>query len=84
MARQTTLGGGYMAEEKKVRYDVLTAREYQQGGDTKVAWTRIGVGWPANDGEGMTIYLSALPLTDPKTGTANLYCKLHKEDERSE
>ncbi len=41
-----------MAEEKRVRYDVLTAREYQQGGDTKVAWTRIGVGWPANDGEG--------------------------------
>lgn len=74
-----------MPEEKKVRYDVLTAREYQQGKEIKVAWTRVGVGWPSNDGEGMTIYLSALPLTDPKTGTANLYCKLHKDqDEKGE
>lgn len=33
------------------------------------------------DGEGMTIYLSALPLPDPKTGSAVLFCKLHKDQD---
>ena len=44
------------------RLDVLTVREYEQGGEKKTAWTRVGVFFPAKDGVGGTIQLDALPI----------------------
>lgn len=44
------------------RLDVLAVREYEQGGEKKTAWTRIGVFFPAKDGVGGTIQLDALPI----------------------
>ena len=45
------------------RYDLCTGRKDQQG---KTRWTKIGVMFPARDGEGFSIKLEALPLPDDK------------------
>lgn len=41
------------------RYDILSGRADKDG---KKRWTKIGVMWPAKQGEGFSIKLEALPL----------------------
>jgi hypothetical protein len=45
----------------KNRLDALTVREYEQGGEKKTAWTRIGVAFERDKG-GWDIRLDALPI----------------------
>lgn len=45
------------------RYDILTSR---RDGDGKTRWTKIGVMFPAKQGDGFSIKLEALPLPNEK------------------
>ena len=45
------------------RLDVLTVREYEQNGEKKSAWTRIGVAFQSKDGSGWDLILDALPMS---------------------
>lgn len=42
------------------RWDVMAVREYQQNGQTKSAWTRVGTGWTNKDGS-ISVELDAIP-----------------------
>ena len=44
------------------RYDIVTAREYEANGETKTAWTKVGVMFKRDKG-GFSISLDALPVT---------------------
>lgn len=43
-------------------YDVSTVTEYEQGGEKKSRWTRVGVAFPLKNKEGFQIILEALPV----------------------
>lgn len=45
-----------------LRYEVKTTSEYEQNGEKKTRWTKIGVGFPLKNGEGFSILLDALPV----------------------
>lgn len=45
------------------RYDLCTGRKDKDG---KTFWTRIGVMFPAKEGDGFSIKLEALPLPNDK------------------
>lgn len=57
-------------------YNVLMAREYTtKDGETKSAFTKIGVAFPMKDKDGFQVSLEAIPLQSiGKTG--KLECKL--------
>lgn len=42
------------------RLDAMIAREYQSGGETKTAWTKIGTAWETKNG-GYRVQLDAYP-----------------------
>lgn len=42
------------------RMDAMIGREYQSGGETKTAWTRIGTAWATKNG-GYRVQLDAYP-----------------------
>lgn len=44
------------------RFDAFTVREYEQNGEKKSDWTRIGVAFPHSDGKGFKVVLQALPV----------------------
>lgn len=45
------------------RYDIVTGRKDKDG---KTFWTRIGVMFPAKEGDGFSIKMEALPLPNEK------------------
>lgn len=45
------------------RYDICTGRKDNEG---KTRWTKIGAMFPAREGDGFSIKLDALPLTNEK------------------
>jgi hypothetical protein len=47
------------------RLDALVGREYESGGETKTAWTKVGVAFPNKSGNGYTLFLECLPLPGP-------------------
>lgn len=67
--------------EKAKYYDVFTISEFVQDRQVKTAWTKVGIAFVNQDGS-FNIRLRALPITDLKTGTANLHMRLPrlKED----
>lgn len=68
-----------MNQEMKERYDVFSIHEFISDKQIKTAWTRLGVAFLNKDGS-FNLRLRALPLTDPKTGTANLHMRLHVDN----
>lgn len=59
-------------------YDLFTTHEYIQDKQVKTSWIRIGSAFPNRDGS-YNLRLRALPLTDVKTGTANIHMRLHED-----
>lgn len=68
-----------MSEGQAMYYDVFSIHEYVQDKQVKTAWTRLGAAFTNRDGS-FNLRLRALPLTDPKTGTANLHMRLHENN----
>lgn len=66
--------------EKGTYLEVFTTSEYVQDKQVKTAWIKVGVAFPNQDGS-FNIKLRALPITDPKTGTANLHMRLPRPKE---
>ena len=63
-------------ENSKVpHYDLFSISEYTLDGEVKRAWIRLGVAFQNRDGS-FNLRLRAMPLTDPKTGMANLHMRL--------
>jgi hypothetical protein len=62
-------------QQEKRRFDVLTTAEYVQDKQIKTYWTKVGSAFENADGS-FNLSLRALPLTDPKTGTAKLHMRL--------
>ena len=58
-------------------YEVYSITEYQKDGETKHAWLRVGAAFKNRD-DSINLVLRALPLPDPKTGTARLHMRLPK------
>jgi len=48
-------------ESNPVRYDAYAVRDYQQDGQPRAEWSRIGVAFPHKDGQGFKIVLNSLP-----------------------
>jgi hypothetical protein len=44
------------------RLTAYQVREFEQNGETKSDWTRIGVAFPHEDGKGFNVLLHALPV----------------------
>lgn len=44
------------------RFDAFTVREFEQNGETKHDWVRVGTAWPHQDGKGFRVVLQALPV----------------------
>lgn len=42
-------------------YEVKTVSEYEQNGQKKTRWTKVGVAFPLRNGDGFSIILDALP-----------------------
>ena len=46
------------------RWDISIPGSYEQSGETKTKWTRIGVMFEGENGKGPRILLDALPIAD--------------------
>jgi len=46
----------------KTRYTAFQVREFEQAGETKSDWSRIGVAFTHDDGKGFNVVLQALPV----------------------
>lgn len=44
------------------RLDALMVRNYEQNGEKKAQFTKIGVAWPTANGEGYRLQLDAIPV----------------------
>lgn len=55
------------------RLDALSVREYEQGGEKKTAFTRIGVAFKTRDNTGWVVKLDAIPA--PVDGQFTLLLK---------
>lgn len=65
-----------MTTEKR-RFEVFFIHEYVQGNQIKKNWLKTGMGFENSDGS-FNIRLNALPLTNPKSGVAELHMRLPK------
>lgn len=74
---------GNATYEKGTYFEVFTINEFVQDRQVKNAWMKIGVAFPNQDGS-FNIKLRALPITDLKTGTANLHMRLPRPKEDKE
>lgn len=43
------------------RYEAVAVRRYEQNGETKSAFTNIGIAWPMKERDGFTLRLHCLP-----------------------
>lgn len=57
------------------RYDVSIGRQYEANGQTKTAWTKIGVAFPTKGG-GFSVALEALPLPQINDRTGKIETRL--------
>lgn len=66
-------------------YDLFATYEFRVSNEIKTAWIKAGTAFVNKDGS-FNLRLRVLPLTDPKTGTANLHMRLPlpKEDAQKE
>lgn len=46
-----------MSNQAKSRYEVLVANEYESTGQKKTRWTKVGVGFPNQDGKGLNLVI---------------------------
>lgn len=54
-----------------MRLEAFTVRKYTTAeGEEKSAWTRIGVAFPHNNGQGYSVSLDAMPAPTIKNGSA--------------
>lgn len=44
------------------RLDALMVRNYEQNGEKKAQFTKIGVAWPTSNGDGYRLQLDAIPV----------------------
>lgn len=63
-----------MEKEKSRRFEVFCIREYTQDRQIKALWTKLGTAFENSDGS-WNLRLHALPLTNPKTGLAELHMR---------
>ena len=59
------------------RFDAFTVREYGVAGEKKADWSKVGVAFPHQDGKGINVMLSSLPLD------GKLVLRLHEPKEDS-
>ena len=69
-----------MTTERR-RFEVFTVHEYISGKQIKKNWLRLGAGFENSDGS-FNLRLNALPLTNPKSGVAELHMRLLKPVEQ--
>ena len=65
-----------------MRWDVCSPREYEQNGEVKTRWQRVGVAFEGEDGKPPRIILDALPLPG-KDGQVKLMLFEPKENGES-
>lgn len=63
-----------MEKEKSRRFEVFSIREYTQERQIKTHWTKVGAAFENADGS-WNLRLHVLPLTNPKTGLAELHMR---------
>ena len=62
-----------MSNATKARYEVLIANEYESAGQKKTRWTKVGVGFPNQDGRGFNL------MIEPGLSVSgNLVVRLHE------
>lgn len=64
------------------RFEVFSIREYVHDKQLKTQWARVGVAFENQDGS-WNLRLHALPLTNPKTGLADLHMRLPRPKEEA-
>jgi hypothetical protein len=69
-----------MSQEQRRFLEVFTIREYIQDKTVKSYWTKIGHCFENKDGS-WNVRLHALPLTNPKTGMAEMHMRLPRPKE---
>lgn len=55
------------------RYDVLSARKYQSGGEERTDWSKVGVAFETKGGDGFNVKLHVVPVG--QDGVINLLIK---------
>lgn len=59
-------------QTEAVRMDAFTVREFEQNGEKKNDWLKIGVAFPHKDGKGYNILLQAVPVD------GEIYLRIHE------
>ena len=67
-----------MDTNHKPDFNVYTVTEYTKGREKKARWTRVGVAFAHEDGEGFNLHLDALPVD------GKLVLRVPKEKEETE
>ncbi|MFI3270727.1 MAG: hypothetical protein R3Y11_01310 [Pseudomonadota bacterium] len=72
-----------MTQHKAKHFEVFSIREYVANKEVKQAWTRVGTAFQNRDGS-WNIKLHVLPLTNPKTGLADLHMRAPRDENTTE
>lgn len=64
------------------RYDAMSARKYEQNGETKTAYTRIGTAFKNRSGDGYTVRLEAMPAPTDGQFTILLFPPKPRDESR--
>lgn len=66
-----------------MRYELNAVREYtDRNGEKKTAWNRVGIMFPAKQGDGFTILLDAVPA--PQDGQFKIIARPPKQREQGQ
>lgn len=63
-----------------MKYDVISPRKYQQGGEEKTAWIHVGVAFDDDKSGGVNIMLHAIPVAS-EDGAIRLMVRKPREKE---
>ncbi|MCZ4270911.1 hypothetical protein [Maritalea porphyrae] len=66
------------------RLDALMVRNYEQNGEKKAQFTKIGVAWPTANGEGYRLQLDAIPVPTIYNNKIEMSILLSPPKERSQ
>jgi hypothetical protein len=61
-SKEKTMSKSSTPAAEATRFDAFTIREFEQNGEKKNDWTKIGVAFPHQDDKGFRVVLQALPV----------------------
>lgn len=77
MSKKSPATAAQTATPTTNRFDAFSVREYENNGEKKSDWTKVGVAFPHADGKGHNVVLTALPVD------GKLVLRLHEPKEDS-